>query len=447
MGADFVIFGRVPVHNPFAVLHTRNDRCMTSNTTETITCSSTADFLRVLPQLTGFTDTNCLFIVFFSGKRAKRSARLDLPESFGGAVERSYVEGLSDMIRDLSGRFEATSEPVLVISTTASFADSGGAPHRGFAKRLHRCLMRDGVRLRDFCVLAADGWGEYDDPQLPRAGRPLSAIAPHDDEHALGHGVGADAGADGSAASGASSPVSTSGTPKPPRLRDMGEIPSPNESQVALVASVGRELTELPPAGALRGSVPEAGRRMREVCAVARALLQFDTPMQPRMIARLLRLTADSDLWFALALALLTRPEAPEEIVRGGGHTSFDRVPLGSQNEPHDVDNHRWTVFAVLASFSPECAHPHKFVSLRKRMAEVLTSVNEANRPRVLALSSWIWWTSGLQSIALQHISEALRITAEHAVSHMVRELVEVPLFGRQSYVSVEAEESDCRAA
>lgn len=411
---------------------------MTSNSSETIRCSSTADFLRVLPQLTGFTATNCLFIVFFSGKRAKRSARLDLPESFGGAIERSYVEGVSDMIRELSSRFDATSEPVLVVSTTATFAGSGGAPHRGFANRLQRCLMRDGVVLRDLCVVAADGWGAYDDPKLPLSGRPLSAIEVRDDLRGSAYNTGT---------GGPGSSQRASCDSSPPSLTDMGEIPAPNESKVALVASVRRELKELPAAGSQHGSVPEAHRRMREVCAVTRALLQFDTPMPPRMIARLLRLSADSDLWFALALALLTRPESPEEIVRGGGHTSFDFVPLGSQDEPHDVDNHRWTVFAILASFSPECEHPHIFVNLRKRMTEVLPSIAEADRPRVLALSSWIWWTSGLQSIALQHISEALRIEPEHKVSQMVQELVDVPLFGRESYASVEAEASDCRVA
>ena len=427
------------MHNPFAVLRTREDRCMTSNTPETITCSSTADFLRALPKLTGFTATNSLFIVFFSDKRAKRSARLDLPESFGGAAERSYVEGVSDMIRDLSGRFEASSEPVLVVSTTASFANSGGAPHRGFAKRLHRCLMRDGVQLRDFCVIAADGWGEYNDPKLPLQGRPLAAIAPRGANCESDPGVGA--------AVNATEAAPSSAPTKPPRLADMGDVPHSDDTKVELVKSLAGELKDLPPAGALRGSVPEAGRRMREVGAVARSLLQFDAPMQPRMIARLLRLTTDSDLWFALALALLTRPEAPEEIVRGGGHTSFDNVPLGSQNEPHDVDNHRWTVFAVLASFSPECGHPHTFVSLRTRMSEVFASVPDADRPRLLALSSWIWWTSGLQSVALQHIAEALRIEQEHEVSKMVRELVEVPLFGRQPYDSIADEERDCQAA
>lgn len=436
---------------------------MTSTSSDLVTCRNTAEFLRVLPKLLGFTATNSLFVIFFSGKRAQRSARLTLPEPFGGPAEQAYVEGVSDMIRDLSTRFRATDDPVLVITTSASFAQNGGAPHRSFAQRMRRCLLRDGITLRDFCVVASDGWGEYDDAHLPVTGRALELIAPFHAATESSSSCNARSRITGQhTVSGrhnrcedasASAPASATQKVRVPALTELEAIPAANASKVALAAAVSKELAPLPRAAAAKRHDPDAPRRMREVGAVTRALIRFDSALQPRMVARLLRLTSDTDLWFALALAILTRAEAPEEIVRGGERTSFTQVPLGGPHLPagdedHDGDEEgspAWSIYSLLANFSAECEHPRVFVSLRKRMNEVLESTAEADRPHLLALSSWVWWTSGIQTVALAHIAEGLRIDPANELCRMVNELVDVPLFGRRPLPADEP--SDCRVA
>src|SRR5690606_7463560 len=71
-----------PVENPFLREKCAHDRGMTPSLTATpeiIKCRTTADFLAALPLLVGFTATNSIFIVLFSGKAAGRTIRLDLP--------------------------------------------------------------------------------------------------------------------------------------------------------------------------------------------------------------------------------------------------------------------------------------------------------------------------------------------------------------------------------
>lgn len=143
----------------------------------TLRCTTTADFLAALPQLTGFIATQCLFVVFFCGKRAGPTMRVDLPVSDEPRELARFVGAVCEIVHDTRQRSGADGDPAVVISCEETFADSRGVPWRRLAVRLERRLLREGIRLRELCCLAPDGWASYLEPAMPRAGHPLSEIS------------------------------------------------------------------------------------------------------------------------------------------------------------------------------------------------------------------------------------------------------------------------------
>lgn len=139
-------------------------------------CTTTADFLAALPQLVGFVATASMFVVFFTGKRAGPTIRIDLPSSDETRDISQFIDAVCDLVRHTRGRYGAGA-PAIVISCSETFAESRGIPWRRLAQRLERRLERNGVRLREMCCLAPDAWASYLDPATPLAGRPLADIA------------------------------------------------------------------------------------------------------------------------------------------------------------------------------------------------------------------------------------------------------------------------------
>lgn len=143
---------------------------------EVIRCETTADFLAALPRLVGFTATNSLFVVLFSGKRTGGTIRVDLPDAHDPWKVAGYLDELCELIERVR-RTHGSSAPAIVISSAETFAETGGIPWRAFARQLKRRLSRDGHRLRELCCIAPDGWVSYLEPNPPRRGHPLSEIS------------------------------------------------------------------------------------------------------------------------------------------------------------------------------------------------------------------------------------------------------------------------------
>lgn len=162
-----------PIQHP---AHPDNSDNSDNSDVRVLHCKSTADFLAALPQLVGFTATNSLFVVFFSGKQSGNAIRVDLPDSEDDLTVKDFITGLMSVLQDIDGSLGASS-PAIVITSAQRFAELGRAPWRGLARSLKRRLERNGVRLRELCCLAPDAWVSYLDVSAPPLGRPLDEIA------------------------------------------------------------------------------------------------------------------------------------------------------------------------------------------------------------------------------------------------------------------------------
>ncbi|MFV0433448.1 MAG: DUF4192 family protein [Leucobacter sp.] len=407
------------------------------DSTQVITCHGTADFLAALPELVGYTAPGSLFVVFFAGKRSEGAMRIDLPASDSPEDSLDLLDTICHVLRELD--YEA---PAVVISSEQTFAEAGGAPWEALARRVEQRLLSERIGLRELCCLAPDGWASYDDPEAPATGRPLSEIA--------------------------ESPIALEARLRgstPPNLADLGAIPSPNpRRQKAVTAALDKIAAHEPPsAGAASPSFPALGylhpskhhlAPFAETAAVARALQREDRGLTPRMTARLARSAAHSDLWFLLAMAVLTRPEFPCEMARELGVERFTGIPVdleggdffgGGRREEIDgcsrdfsgsrshrsAGQHgpRWSIYLLLADACLDFTEQNRLPIIRTRLAQAVAETPRELRPGLLAFSAWLWWLSGTQSVAYRHVEKALGIDPEHELALMVEHLAAAPLY------------------
>lgn len=377
-------------------------------------CRTTADFLAALPRLTGFTAADSLFVVFFSGKQAGQVMRVSLPASEEPHLSLQLLDFLCEALREIGEAHGALSAPAIVISSSQTFAEAGGAPWRRFAKRIERRLRRERIGVRELCCLAPDGWISYLDPAAPQQGRPLSEIS----ESSIAREVAEEG-------------------PPVPDLMSLGALPIPDARRVAAVAEALDGLTPydfpapaadpLLAVGAGKPS-PDGDRWLGETAAVGRALRGEQRRLSPRMTARLIRTAAHADRWLVLALGILTRPEFPAEL-------AAETEPVRFANVPIDIDTGRertpvigWSIRRILASISPDFEDRERLPGIRVRLLAALSECPAELRPGLYALSAWVWWLAGNQTVALRHVEEALAIESEHELVRMVERLVEVPV-------------------
>ncbi|MBK0422607.1 DUF4192 family protein [Leucobacter sp. CSA2] len=393
-----------------------------------LTCRTTADLIAALPRLTGFTANDSLFLLLFQGVRARCAMRVDLP---GKHSPREW-EPLIDLIGEvaLRARFAAPGEraiPAIVITTSRTFRDSGHAPWRELATVIVRRLRRDGVPAREACCRAADGWASYLDESAPATGRPLSEIQ--------------------------ASPVSSvaEGLAEPPSLAELSTVPEAAASEraavrLALAAAPASEhaknptrgrlperLTDrgLPPRSRVRDDEPvRALRWIVETAALARGLSAKDGEPgpSPRAVARLGLRANDTDGWFVIALALLTRPRFPAELAVEQG----PRAVLGLPLEPRAGTSDIGLPFASLSGFLEMTAGAlpdHRVIAAaRARVLEACGALPAELRPGPLALAAWLWWLGGVQSVAGALLDRARDIRPDHPVVATVARVAAEPV-------------------
>ncbi|MFT4232341.1 MAG: DUF4192 family protein [Leucobacter sp.] len=426
-----------------------------------VRCRTTADFLAALPQLTGFTATDSVFLVFFSGSRTGQAMRMDLPPSEKPSDSAGLLDAMCSILRSLERNGEGISDPAIVITCARTFADAGGPPWRDFARRLERRLRREGIRPRELACLAPDGWISFLDPAAPCGGRPLSEIE--------------------------ESPIALDARLRgenPPDLSRLGEIPEPDP---ALAAAVAAELDALPPfdftgsgSAAPSGAEPvktpsapgepvttrrqflaEMAERvtgapserahawMHDTAEICRALRDDRAEFDPRMAARLIRCAERSDRWLFLALGILTRPEFPVELARDMGPAQFVAVPVDLDTDPGAPARPGWSIRRILLSISPDFTDRKRLPPIRRRLLAVLSATPETERPGLLSLSAWLWWLSGSQTVAHRQTREALAIDPDHELAQMVDRLSACPLYAGREVLAAPGTEppADARVA
>lgn len=389
-----------------------------------ISCKTSADLLAALPQLTGYTADDSVFVLLFDGKRAGGCFRIDLPPSEDDPRAADLPEAICEVLADLGDLHGTTSAPAIVITSTQTFAGSGGAPWRGLASRIERALHERGAGVRDLCCLAADGWISYLDPDAPAAGRPLGEISENP--------IALEAGVNGRLV---------------PDLSMIGRIPEPNRARAASVAAALEALPpfelpdpeRIPPSrsGSAEHAL-DAYASFPRTAAVARSLMLVDGSLSPRMTARLIRSVADPDRWLQLAIAVLTRPEFPGELAHDLGPERFIGVPIDlditmhdapAAEEPVAIVRPGWSIRRILFSLCPDFTDRERLPPIRDRLLTAISETPTELRPPLLAFSAWVWWLAGSQTIAARQVREAQAIDPADELAAMVGRLVQAPCF------------------
>ncbi|MBP1325701.1 hypothetical protein JOF28_000933 [Leucobacter exalbidus] len=384
-----------------------------------LSCSGTADFLAALPQLTGFTATNSLFVLFFAGSRTREAMRIDLPPNDNPREATDLLEFLSYAIRSFGAAQGSTSDPAIAIMSEQSFAECQGPPWQRLARRIERRLRRDQVRLRELCVLAPDGWQSYLDPHAPRLGRSLDDIR--------------------------NSPISVAAAlaqQRIPSLAELGAIPevNPRRAQCAARALSALQLTA-------PDRVSHAAQVTRQLCAPdtrlsteallsAEAPRSHNAPFSAEASGHLAYVLERPAGWWHVAMGMITRPEFPGELAQDLGPQRFASLPVDEPPSAGAVQGPGSTqgcsMYALLAAVCPEFADRTRLAPLSTRLARAIADVPTLARPGLFALSALVWWLCGNQTTAYRHVDAAIEISPEHEISHMVRRLVSVPLAARQ---------------
>lgn len=391
-----------------------------------VRCRGAADFLAALPHLTGFTATDSMFVISFVGARSGSAVRIDLPESEDPGETLSLLDFVSDLALDLASQQGSAVAVAIVITSSASFSADDGPPWHRLARRVERRMRRDGIEVRELCIVAADGWVSLFEPGAPRTGRALSEIA----ESPVARG----------ALRHAAPPVD---------LSRLGEIP---DASLARAAAVARSLEQhaplhfpdserVPPQSSESGNISDEYLAwIAEAGAMAREL-RGSAPITADASALLIRNAAHSDRWLIIALGLLTRPEFPAELAAELPVGKFSRIPIdfpadqafpaGQSTASPPRSQLGWSMYRILNSVCPEFAEQGRLRGVCDRLIETIAATPEPLRPGLLCLSAWIWWLYGNQTVARRHVHEALAIDESHELARMVHRLTSKPLYHR----------------
>ncbi|QIM17122.1 DUF4192 family protein [Leucobacter insecticola] len=392
----------------------------TDNSFQVLRCDTTADFLAALPQLTGFTAENSLFVVFFSGAHSGDAVRIDLPESDAPRAAASLLDFIVEVMRDM-GADHAGCEPAIAITSSETFREHGGPPRLRLAKRIERRVRMERMGLRELCVLAADGWASYLDPSTPPGGRPLSDI----EESALALAADTD-------------------WLDVPELSALGKIPEADPARADLVRAALEELppypTHLPSTNADSSHSPDDDDHeippwFEETAEIVRALANA-AALSPEMTARLIRSAAHPDRWLLLSFGILIRPDFPSELACAMSAAPFTGVDIdccadteidgGGESELQE--HARFNIRGVLAGLSPGFTDHHRLLPVRDQLLRALSETPEPERPALSALSSWVWWLLGNQTVAQRQAEEALSLAPGHPLATMIEKLVSIPV-------------------
>lgn len=380
-------------------------------------CASTADFLAALPHMTGFTADDSLFIVLFTRNRADGAIRLDLPESEHPLVLMNLLDAICDLIAAQS----TGCAPAVVITTSKTFAGTGGAPWRTLAAALEQRLVREGLPPRELCCVAADGWTSFLRDEHSFTPRPLSEIA-------------------------RSTVAETS--PSPPHIALLGELPRVSPLRRGAVRDMLGH-TRLPGSDVVPPSAPEPGNPgptaslawIRETSrSFDEAVLQGAKDLSPEDCARLIHCSQSADHWLLMALTVVMHPPVIEGVAEGLGASAYTGVILDDQRT--DGAGNVASTWDGPADLALALRHPTqsayrilldtssaRITRERLRAATHATMVLAAlsplsDRGGLLALAAWLWWLQGLQSVAAHIVEGAFREHPHHDILAMVRRLV-----------------------
>ena len=373
-------------------------------------CESTADFLAALPVLTGFTADNSLFLVFFSGRRAGRAIRVDLPDRNDPGTMRALLDLLSERLGAVSQREGRVSGAAVVICTTTTFASAGMTPHRELAHRIERRLRRDGYRLRELCCLAPDGWASYFDDSTPATGRPLRAIA----ESPINRYIADDPQL-------RAKPITS--------LDALAELPSVEAARRASLAAA-LDGPHLPGPGEPSPLLPGPGSLTDEATVRADATRfesTFDRtkPGPTSDTVHLVRALASRERWFVLLLTALAPAAMVPDLCSGLPGDNRHHLVLDIDDEPAGSPTSGWSVLRMVTNLPLEALDLDRLRHAASATADLAAAVSGRWRVGPLTLLSLLWWLRGIHSAAERHLDRVRDAPPELSeVTQMVDRIV-----------------------
>ena len=327
-----------------------------------IRCETTAEFLAALPQLVGFTATDSLFVVLFTGARAEAVMRIDLPASEDTGTVDAYLTEVLDRLLYLQPEPEDT-RPAVVISSSRGFAAAGGAPWRVFAQALEDRFAHVGLSLRELCCVAPDGWVSFLEPDAPAFGHPRSLID-------------------------ASATAPAVAVPTLAELSAFRNV-SDGERDAVDLAGVDASCGDGDAADTAAGPVPGSDRFTRARSQLAR--LSSPEALTPEESASLIRVLRTDTGW-ACVFDGLTENAALAHAVH--------RTP------------------AVRAAL-------RQIAAVSEQLAFLVPLVPRSDRPAIMALSALAWWVRGVETVASSHIAAAAELDPEHRVVALARSAID----------------------
>ncbi|GAA2935049.1 hypothetical protein GCM10010458_18440 [Microbacterium luteolum] len=153
--------------------------------TTVLHASDSADFLRVVPALAGFTPRQSIVLLPFRGSRSYGAMRLDLP------VEGLSLEEYADAAVGLLSRVEGTDAVALVVYTDAEAhptRDGLVLPFAVAVDELLGCADDAGLRVVDALCVTSGGWSSYliDEPVVGALSDIGAASVPRSDADVSG---------------------------------------------------------------------------------------------------------------------------------------------------------------------------------------------------------------------------------------------------------------------
>lgn len=394
----------------------------------TLRCSNTADFLAALPALTGFTADNSLFVVCFHGSRGGNVIRIDLPQTDSPTATTAFLDCVISILKDTGA---GTERPALVITTSLSFAESDEVPRGRLAQQLKRRFRREGWRLREFAVIASDGWcgliGES-----AKIARPLSEIS--------------------------QSPIAAQAQDRGGSVADLatiGRLPQPDPSRAVALQAQLHELQQRrlaksthPACGV--SSSDRANLRIRQSASIADAC--FNTAAQPegtaaastaatrtyvrkagtaqvpeRLLAKFIDTVQHQSGWLVCVLTALTRAEFVADVSYETGAERLTDIRLESDPGAKPGSREAWNVHHLLVSLAHEMPPRSRLRTVIAVVEDAIVHSSPETRPPLFALLAWAWWALGMQSVAARIAAEGLETAQSHDLLLMVQRLCETP--------------------
>ena len=392
-----------------------------ARTPQVLRCSGTADFLAALPFITGFTADDSLILVLFSGRRASNAVRFNLPEKSDPRGVIPLIDAICTMLVETGAGAE---RPAVVLTCTETFAAAGGVPWRRFARILQRRIRHEGWELREFAVVAPDGWAGLLDSEERGLRRPLDEIR--------------------------QSPVAaqareTEGDPR--RLDELGLLPEADPIRSSAVLAQLAELdrcasgpTSYEPSAPWRHGVA----RLAESCFGSEDLAD-PRELEARLCARLIRASESSETWLVVALTAVEPWEAVvgllESVAAAYPGPLPTELPTPESNTNGDGEFPAPSIRLILSVTSEVLPDPVRLDRVISVLGEVAAHAPQTRRSGLLALLAWCWWIRGLQTVAVRLAEESLEIDAQNPVGQMVDRLVATPprwLIGRFPFAPAE---------